>query len=211
MSTISKLPILRALSAQGQCEKENIDDHVRQLFCDRQLRTEQAKQREREIVKRDREDFALYLANMDRTIKVLYSRRGNVCAVAAFLMDEMILLTFAYTFDFLPLYKEYSNSNSNWHLAGVLVMVLVATFIVSFSIGCGRVLGWHWRMGGLARQIREDCLCGDLEKGSESSEEKLAAFIEELLKEENDELSVIEERGRGIRVSIRGSRPRASG
>ncbi len=142
------------------------------------------------------EDFAIYLADPDRVIGCLFSRRENASLVCFLATCYLASSVYAYISGWFA--PGLTISEEIWSTALYLVSASISALSTAFAAD----LGWYLKMGNLARRIREDCMCSNVEKGY-TSKERLAEFIEELLSTCEDGKVDWEEKGKIIRASIR--------
>jgi hypothetical protein len=69
-----------------------------------------------------------------------------------------------------------------WAKAGLVFSVLAIGWILWVG---GRVTGWHFEMGNVAKRLRRECLRKGMElgKGESTDKDRLEALVRELLQE----------------------------
>jgi hypothetical protein len=163
-------------------------------------------------ITRERENFAAYVANPSRSFDTNLSR-GEVI--------YKVLLSFGYLILFLRIRSPSgASSRPTTHEAGyvfdwrlelkelLISVFLVGGYVVVMILGVLLWIqsvnswGWSWRMGYLARQVRESCLPSDVEKGDGGMRERLIWWIEKLVEEDTDSWEDAEERARKIVAPI---------
>jgi hypothetical protein len=103
-------------------------------------------------------DFALYLASPYHCIQGMFSRRKMLLLSTTF----VAFVVYVGTMLPFPCEKEYVENDG---FADGFVGVMVAVLWIPVWFVDPIALGWYWRMGDLAREIRNVCVDSEEEKG----------------------------------------------